>query len=102
MGDPQPAFSAQTDPWESLYRPELAELHRAAQRERGAFCPPFLPDPVKRKQAIRDTLRYMAENWLSMVMFRPIGASFWQPYLKNFADNWQQDDWNAPNVWLEK
>jgi hypothetical protein len=45
-GRPQPAFTAQTEPWEPLYSAELAEAHREAQRERGGFCPPHLPDPV--------------------------------------------------------
>jgi hypothetical protein len=45
-GRPQPAFTAHTSPWEPLYRAELATAHRAAQRERGGFCPPHLPDPT--------------------------------------------------------
>jgi hypothetical protein len=45
-GEPQLAFSARTDPWEELFSEELAAHHRAGQLERGAFCPPFLPDPI--------------------------------------------------------
>lgn len=86
-------YSTSTSNYSGVQDPKLDALILAERRE---------ADPVKRKQAIRDTLRYMAENALSMVMFRPIGASFWQPYLKNYSDNWEQDDWNAANIWLEK
>jgi hypothetical protein len=45
-GQPQAAFSAETSRYEELRSDELAEHHLRAQRERGGFCPPHLPDPT--------------------------------------------------------
>ena len=73
--------------------PKLDALIEAERRE---------PDPAKRHERIRDVERYMGENAVSVSLFRPNGATFWHPYLKNYADNWMQHEWNAANVWLEK
>ncbi len=45
-GIPRPGFLAHTLPMEELGDPTLAEQHLQAQRERGAFHPIELPDPL--------------------------------------------------------
>jgi hypothetical protein len=54
-GRPQPAFTARTEPAETLHAPELAGAHLAAQRERGGFCPPHLPDPTGPREDVQPT-----------------------------------------------
>lgn len=59
-------------------------------------------DPTMRVQRVKDASRYLAENYLSFAFSTKTGATFWYPYVKNYADNWQAWDWNAANIWLEK
>ena len=59
-------------------------------------------DPAKRRERLRDVTRYMNEQALSLALYlQPVGT-FWTPALKNYADNWQQYDWNAANIWLDR
>ncbi len=44
-GIPRPGFVAKTLPMEELHDQEVADHHRAAQRERGAHFPSFMSDP---------------------------------------------------------
>lgn len=73
--------------------PQLDQLIEAERRE---------PDPTKRRDALRAVTKYIAENAVDIALYRPAINTFWHPYVKNYADNWQQWDFNAANVWLEK
>ena len=86
-------YSTSSNNYVGVKDPQLDSLIDAERRE---------PDPAKRKDRIRDVLRYMGQNAVSVSLFRPIGTTFWQPYLKNFNDNWQDHDYNAANIWLDK
>jgi peptide/nickel transport system substrate-binding protein len=59
-------------------------------------------DPAKRRDAIRAAARYVEEHALSTTLYLEVGTTFWQPALKNYADHWEQFDWRAPLVWLQK
>jgi peptide/nickel transport system substrate-binding protein len=73
--------------------PKLDELIEAQRRE---------SDGTKRRELLRNATRYIAENAIDVALFRQTINTFWQPYVKNYADNWQQYNFNVPNVWLEK
>ena len=59
-------------------------------------------DPAKRRDAIRQASRYIEEHAMSTALYLQVGTTFWQPYVKNYADHWQEYDWLAPQVWVEK
>jgi len=73
--------------------PKLDALIEAQRRE---------PDTAKRRDLLRVVTRYLGENAIDVAMYRQTINSFWQPYVKNYADNWQQYNFNIPNVWLAK
>ncbi|HTE86380.1 MAG TPA: ABC transporter substrate-binding protein, partial [Dehalococcoidia bacterium] len=73
--------------------PKLDTLIDAQRRE---------PDATKRRDLLRAATKYIAENAVDVSMFRQTINTFWQPYVKNYADNWQQYNFNIPNVWVEK
>ena len=73
--------------------PKLDDMIRAQRRE---------PDPAKRRDLIKTISRYLADNYLTTPLYRQTLATFWHPNVKNYADNWVQLDWNAPNVWLSQ
>jgi peptide/nickel transport system substrate-binding protein len=73
--------------------PKLDALIEAQRRE---------PDATKRRDLLRAVTKYIAENAVDVALFRQTINTFWQPYVKNYADNWQQYNFNIPNVWLEK
>ena len=76
-----------------LKDPKLDGLVNAERRE---------PDPARRRELVKDASRYLAENGLSFAFYGGTGASFWHSHVKNYADNWQQWDWNAAEVWLDR
>jgi peptide/nickel transport system substrate-binding protein len=59
-------------------------------------------DVTKRREAIRQAARYIEEHAISTTLFLQVGATFWQPSLKSYADHWEQFDWRAPLTWMEK
>lgn len=59
-------------------------------------------DAGKRQQLIKEASRYLAENAYETMLYQQTLATFWHPYVRNYADNWMQLNWNAPAVWLEK
>jgi peptide/nickel transport system substrate-binding protein len=73
--------------------PKLDALIEAQRRE---------PDATKRRDLLRAATKYVAENAVDVALFRQTINTFWQPYVKNYSDNWQQYNFNIPNVWLEK
>jgi peptide/nickel transport system substrate-binding protein len=73
--------------------PKLDALIEAQRRE---------SDATKRRELLRTVTRYIAENAVDVALFRQTINTLWQPYVKNYADNWQQYNFNIPNVWLEK
>jgi peptide/nickel transport system substrate-binding protein len=71
--------------------PELDRLIEAQRRE---------TDATRRRDALRAATRYMNENAVSLALYpRPL-TTLWQPALKGYADNWQQQNLNAPGIWL--
>lgn len=44
---------------------------------------------------------YIADNALSLALWRRSQNEFWQPALKGYASHWQQNNFNAPDIWLE-
>ncbi len=73
--------------------PKLDTLIEAQRRE---------PDPTKRREALRAVTKYIAENAVDVALYGALRHTFWQPYVKGYADNWQQYDFNIANVWLQK
>jgi ABC-type transport system substrate-binding protein len=73
--------------------PKLDALIEAQRRE---------PDQAKRRDALRAVTKYIAENAVDVALYGSTRHTFWQPYVKNYADNWQQYDFNVANVWLQK
>jgi peptide/nickel transport system substrate-binding protein len=59
-------------------------------------------DVVKRREAVRQASRYIEEHAVSTTLFLQVGATFWQPTLKNYSDHWEQFDWRAPLTWMER
>jgi ABC-type transport system substrate-binding protein len=60
--------------------PNLDQMIEAQRRE---------PDPAKRKQLIRDVVKYINENVLGLVATHYFPAvHFAQPYVKGFYPNW--------------
>jgi peptide/nickel transport system substrate-binding protein len=73
--------------------PQLDSLIEAQRRE---------PDATKRRDLLRAVTKYIAENAVDVALYRQTINTFWQPYVRNYADNWQQYNFNIPNIWLEK
>lgn len=73
--------------------PKLDALIEAQRRE---------PDQTKRRDALRAVTKYIAENAIDVALYGSTRHTFWQPYVKNYSDNWQQYNFNAPNVWVQK
>ena len=86
-------FSSSSANWIGVNDPKLDQLILTQRRE---------PDPAKRRQAVRDASKYIAENALSLALYRRVGSTFWWPYVKNYADHWLQYGWNGGNIWLDK
>jgi len=86
-------YSTSSADWIGVKDPQLDRLIDAQRQE---------PDPAKRREAVRAASRYIAEHALSLALWRRVQYEFWQPYLKGYASHWQQNDFNAPNVWLQK
>ena len=72
--------------------PKLDTLIEAQRRE---------PDSAKRRNALRAVTRYMNENAISLALYPKPTTTFWSPALKGYSDNWQQQNLNAPDIWLE-
>jgi peptide/nickel transport system substrate-binding protein len=73
--------------------PNLDRLIEAQRRE---------TDAAKRREALRAVTRYMNENAVSLALYPRPATTFWSPALTNYGDNWQQQNLNAPDIWLER
>lgn len=73
--------------------PQLDKLLDAERKE---------ADPAKRHDAIKAALKYMAEQAVSVAIYRDYQYTVWQSYLNNYSNNWHDHAWNAANVWLNK
>jgi peptide/nickel transport system substrate-binding protein len=61
-------------------------------------------DPVKRRELLRQAVKYLNETALGIGIDRTAGLMMWQPYLKNFAPSW---DWAAGRstmigLWIDR
>jgi len=86
-------YSTSSADWIGVTDPKLDQLIDTQRRE---------ADAGKRREAVRAASRYIADNALSLALWRRAQYEFWQPYLKGYASHWQQNNFNAPNIWLEK
>lgn len=60
------------------------------------------PDPAKRKEAIRQAVRYLnAECYCGIAIYYGSYTQFWQPQLKNYAPNGNVNGWPIENSWLQ-
>jgi peptide/nickel transport system substrate-binding protein len=73
-----------------------SELDRlmAAQRQE--------PDPVKRREHVRQASRYITENSYGVAIYRSTVNTFWHPYIKNFSPRFQLSGFDASKLWLQK
>lgn len=58
-------------------------------------------DATKRLELLKAISRYMTSNSFQLDLYYPQEFTFWATRVKGYADHWQQDDFNAPNVWLQ-
>ena len=86
-------FSTSPSNYIGVKDPKLDQLILAQRQE---------IDPAKRKEDIKVVNRYMADNAINVALYRKPISVFWKPALKNYADNWQSNDLNAPNIWLQR
>jgi peptide/nickel transport system substrate-binding protein len=86
-------YSTSSADWIGVTDPALDKLIDAQRRE---------ADPAKRRDAVRAASRYIADHALSLALWRRVQYEFWQPSLKGYASHWQQNDFNAPNIWLDR
>jgi len=73
--------------------PTLDHMIEAQRRE---------PDRDRRETLLKSASRYLAENAYETTLYQQIVISVWHPYVRNYADNWMQLNWNAPDVWLSR
>jgi peptide/nickel transport system substrate-binding protein len=61
-------------------------------------------DPQKRKEIVWQIERKLAEAAVRPVLFYPVGASCWQPYVKGLTImvNSIYNGWRMEDVWLDK
>jgi peptide/nickel transport system substrate-binding protein len=71
--------------------PQLDQLIEAQRRE---------TDTTKRRDALRAVTKYMNENAVSLALYPRPTTTLWWPSLKGYGDNWQQQNLNAPTIWL--
>jgi peptide/nickel transport system substrate-binding protein len=57
-------------------------------------------DAAKRLELLKAISRYMTSNSFQLDLYYPQEFTFWASRLQGYADHWQQDDFNAGNVWL--
>jgi peptide/nickel transport system substrate-binding protein len=86
-------YSTSSADWIGVTDPALDKLIDAQRRE---------ADRAKRREAIRAASRYIADHALSLALWRRAQYEFWQPSLKGYAPHWQQNDFNARDIWLER
>jgi peptide/nickel transport system substrate-binding protein len=62
------------------------------------------PDPEKRKQIVWQLEHKLADAAVRPVLFFPVGASCWQPYVKGLTimANSIYNGWRMEDVWLDK
>lgn len=73
--------------------PKLTAVLEAQRRE---------PDPVKRREIIRDAVRHIADQAWGLAIFYDKEFSFWHSHLRNFAPNWGNLTWPVVESWLEQ
>jgi peptide/nickel transport system substrate-binding protein len=59
-------------------------------------------DPAKRLALLKDISRYMTQNNFQLNLYYPQGFTFWAAKVKGYTDHWQQQDANAPDIWLQQ
>jgi len=61
-------------------------------------------DPEKRKKMVWDIERKLAETAVRPVLFYPVGATCWQPYVKDLTImvNSIYNGWRFEDVWMDK
>lgn len=72
--------------------PKLTQLVAAQRQE---------PDPKKRREIMRQAIRYLNETALGIAIDRAPNAVFWHPYVKNYAPH-QDHGYASINAWLDK
>ena len=79
--------------YDVVNQPKLTEMLVAQRRE---------PDPAKRKEAIRQAVRYMnSECYCGIAIYYGSYTQFWHPQLKNYTPNGNVNGWPIENSWLE-
>jgi peptide/nickel transport system substrate-binding protein len=71
-----------------------AELDRLIETQRRET------DTAKRRDALRAVTKYMNENAVSLALYPRPTTTLWWPALKGYGDNWQQQNLDAPAIWL--
>jgi peptide/nickel transport system substrate-binding protein len=59
-------------------------------------------DPTKRLALLKDIARYMTKNSFQLDLYYPSETTFWSSKVQGYNDHWQDHNYNAPNVWLQK
>ena len=71
--------------------PKLTSMLEAQRRE---------PDAAKRREIIREAVRYIADQALGLAVFYDKEFNFWQLNVKNYAPNWGVLTWPVVDTWL--
>ncbi len=60
------------------------------------------PDPAKRREIVREAVRYITENALGLATYTPVQYRVAQGYAKNFAPHSGTGPWPVESTWLQK
>jgi len=85
-------YSKSTGDYTGTVDPKLDSMLAGQRRE---------TDATKRLALLKDISRYMTANSFQLDLYYPIEFTFWAAKVNGYLDHWQQDDYNAPNVWLQ-
>jgi peptide/nickel transport system substrate-binding protein len=86
-------YSKSTSDYTGTADPKLDSMILGQRRE---------TDPTKRLALLKDITRYMTQNAFQLDLYYPTETTFWATKVKGYVDHWQQDDYNAPNIWLQQ
>lgn len=82
--------------YQGIDDPKLTAMLLAQRRE---------PDPAKRKEIIKQALRYIAAEFISTPTFRRAFYSYWHPYVRDFYPHADTPNRGSPGLirtWLDR
>ncbi len=82
--------------YQGIDDPKLTAMLLAQRRE---------PDPAKRREIIKQAVRYIAEEFISTPTFRRAFYQYWHPYVKDFyphADTPNRSSPGIARVWIDR